>query len=693
MSSLVLLPSSSLLPSLPYSVHGAAAALPTSPNSSWSPSASPQSPQSRMNSLCLATSASSLSSPVSAYTLPPHSRSHPAATSSAVVAHVLSLPASRVQSVAAPAAATATATTSAGHSPYSHHSLTIAAATPSFLSASSPAMSPPPAMLTPAALTSHQPAASQSLVPSTLQSGQTIVFDQNGQAFILSPITSVAPNYQPQTQPTINQQSTVHMQQYAPAHYPVPSFSSSIRQGSQRNVALGSAVSTQSNTIVLSQQPPLYQHSWTGGDTLSLATAPFSVGQQLYANQLNTANLTVPMGSTVHHSHAQPLLLTTGPALLHGSSPVPTISSFGSPTGSPLSAGLSPVPVISSAFQPLTKRALSANVSPSLIPSLRPLSPAVATLLHTGMPASPHPTVASASGSRTPQRKMSAASSSTQSNRPSEETDNGDAAALLYSVPVMARNSSDSGGEQSTSPRIDGLSSSRLLTHVNKKPSHVLPFVIHRSQLPHNFDHLVNSAAHSNTQPSTPTHQPSTPPTATDMVTVNIRVMGGPALTDLYFVAADISQLIHSRKSNIAKAVSVFTDDERARCSVVCPRSNNTQSTHILTVLTMAGVKRLLHSSRATIALPLLAWLQDKVDQIVAQDNSSRSQSHTEQQRTAVVTTGKRKSGISSSSGSSSSSSSGGGGGGGGGGEQRGRPRHEDVKEDEVSSDKRTKRQ
>jgi len=90
---------------------------------------------------------------------------------------------------------------------------------------------------------------------------------------------------------------------------------------------------------------------------------------------------------------------------------------------------------------------------------------------------------------------------------------------------------------------------------------------------------------------------------------------------DLYFVAADLSQLIHSRKSNIAKAVSVFSDSERARCSVICPRSNQTQSTHILTVLTMDGVRRLLQSSRAAIALPFLAWINQQVEDIVQQPN------------------------------------------------------------------------
>ena len=290
------------------------------------------------------------------------------------------------------------------------------------------------------------------------------------------------------------------------------------------------------------------------------------------------------MGTTVHHSHVQPLVLTPGPSL-HANSPVPTQSSasFGSSSAS-LSAGLSPVPVLPSAFQPLTKRAVSANVSPSLVPSLRPLSPAV-TSLQSNKPASSHRSAPSVSESRTPQRKMS-----TSSSRSHTDPETRDSATVLVSSPSFARNASDSSGEQSTSPRIDGLSSSRLLTHINKKPSHVLPFIIHRSQLPPNFDHLVNSAS-STAQPATPTAQPAAVPSSSDMVTVNIRVMGGPALSELYFVAADISQLIHSRKSNIAKAVSVFTDDERARCSVVCPRSNNTQSTHILTVLTMAGVK------------------------------------------------------------------------------------------------------
>ena len=666
MSSLVLLPSSSLLPAFPCSVHGAAVGLPTSPNSSWSPSASPQS---RMQSLYLASSASS---PVPAYTLPqPHHSPAAAPTSNAVVAHVLASPSPLGQPLSA-AAATGTASPAA-HSPYSHRSPLVLAANQTYLSAAPSSMSPAPAVLSVSASTSapaQMYSAPQSLAPTSLQSGQSIVFDASGQAFLLSPLTNLTPTPQPPMK-----QQTVQLQQYAVAQYPTTSMQSFsagpqaewLQPANQQPVTLGSAVSTQSNTIVLSQQPPLYQQTWGGGGTVSLAGAPMSVSQQLYTSQPVTSTLTVPMSSNMLHAPAQPIVLTTGP-LLHASSPVqPTSStSFSGPTVS-LSAGLSPVPVLPSAFQPTAKRALSANVSPSLVPSLRPLSPAVAPL-HAGKPASPHPSAAVAGGDRTPHRKMSAASSlSIPSSRYGSDSEPG--AQLLHAAPSLPRTSSDSGGEQSTSPRIDGLSSSRLLTHINKKPSHVLPFVIHRSQLPHNFDHLVNAAS-SSAQPSTSTHQ-SAAAGSGDMVTVNIRVMGGPALDDLYFVAADISQLIHSRKSNIAKAVSVFTDDERARCSVVCPRSNNTQSTHILTVLTMAGVKRLLHSSRSTIALPLLAWLQDKVDQIVAQETSGRPQQ--QQQRPAQLSAGssKRRSGAGSSE----------------------RERLEDVKEDDDNGNKRLRRE
>ena len=692
MSSLVLQPSSSLLPSAPYSVHGAETSLPASPSSSWSPTGSPQS---RMHSLYIATSAPSApaasASPVTAYTLPPPAQPQPSAASgNAVVAHVLSSP-SRVQPTAA---------ATAGQQLYAQQQPSPMSPNPTVISLVSGMA---------AAQQQQQQAApqlstvgAQSFVPASLQGGQTIVFDQNGQAFILSPITSVTPsNFQPAKPSFAPVQQQQPLQSIGATQEWVPS--ASLRTAFP---SAPSAVSTQSNTIVLSQQPPLYQQAWLGGEASPMAVSSVGVqSQPLFSPQPFQSTLTVPMGSTVHYSHspAQPFVLPSG-ALQHTGSPTPV---FGSPHAS-LMAALSPVPLGSGAFQPLPKRTTSTIASPVLVPSLRPLSPAV-TSLHGTKPASPRGTTAAGStGSRTPQRRMSAASSSSSSAASSlvassrhggEYTEMSDMPTVLQPAPSFARNASESSGEHSTSPRIDGLSSSRLLTHINKKPSHVLPFVIHRSQLPHNFDHLVNSASSSSAsataQPSTPPHQPARAPSGSDMVTVNIRVMGGPALSELYFVAADISQLIHSRKSNIAKAVSVFTDEERARCSVVCPRSNNTQSTHILTVLTIAGVKRLLHSSRSTIALPLLAWLQDKVDTIVQQqqqqhhDNSGRAAQQTQQQQQRPPSTssgGKRKSGGSVGSAGSGSGSE---------REQQQQQLHTrdgDVKEEDKSSDKRTKR-
>ena len=123
--------------------------------------------------------------------------------------------------------------------------------------------------------------------------------------------------------------------------------------------------------------------------------------------------------------------------------------------------------------------------------------------------------------------------------------------------------------------------------------------------------------------------QPPPPPDSPDMVTIKVRVMAlnmlaPPALpltqSTLYFVAADISAIIHSRKSNIAKAVSSFPDDEKKRASVLCMQQNGTVSTHSLTVLSWKGVERLLNFSCAPVALPFLEWLRCEVHKISSPD-------------------------------------------------------------------------
>ena len=174
------------------------------------------------------------------------------------------------------------------------------------------------------------------------------------------------------------------------------------------------------------------------------------------------------------------------------------------------------------------------------------------------------------------------------------------------------------------------VSSSRLLTHISKTPSFVLPFTVHRSRLPgHVFNGLASSSPTSLVEPGSWVTQAR----AADTVTVNVRVMGGPPPSELYFVAADLAQLIHSRKSNIAKAVAEFTDSERARCAVTCVRSNHKQSTHVLTVLSLQGVRRLLQNSRAPIAMSILDRIHEQVNALLG---------HPQQQHNGVKP-GKRK--------------------------------------------------
>ena len=106
------------------------------------------------------------------------------------------------------------------------------------------------------------------------------------------------------------------------------------------------------------------------------------------------------------------------------------------------------------------------------------------------------------------------------------------------------------------------------------------------------------------------------------LIAVRVRLMGAPLRGHVYFVAKDLCQLIHSRKGNVAKSVSQFNENEKARMPVLCPRSNGTLSTHSLTVLTIDGIKRLLTASRSPLAPHLLKWLLGQVELIVEQGES-----------------------------------------------------------------------
>lgn len=60
---------------------------------------------------------------------------------------------------------------------------------------------------------------------------------------------------------------------------------------------------------------------------------------------------------------------------------------------------------------------------------------------------------------------------------------------------------------------------------------------------------------------------------------------------------------------------------------VICPRSNNTISTHMLTVLSVAGVQRLLTGTRSPLAPHVLKWIMGQVEAICAAGASAATSS------------------------------------------------------------------
>ena len=82
---------------------------------------------------------------------------------------------------------------------------------------------------------------------------------------------------------------------------------------------------------------------------------------------------------------------------------------------------------------------------------------------------------------------------------------------------------------------------------------------------------------------------------------------------ELYVVAKDICLLLHTRKGNVAKCIGQFSGNEKCRMAVMCPRSDGTVSTHLLTVLSVGGVKRLLEASRSGVVDNIRQWYIDQL--------------------------------------------------------------------------------
>ena len=73
---------------------------------------------------------------------------------------------------------------------------------------------------------------------------------------------------------------------------------------------------------------------------------------------------------------------------------------------------------------------------------------------------------------------------------------------------------------------------------------------------------------------------------------------------NVYFVAKDVAQLLHIHEANVARRIAPFLPHERARMHVLCMQSNGTKATLMLSVLSVAGMTRLLTASKKAVSTP-----------------------------------------------------------------------------------------
>ena len=126
-----------------------------------------------------------------------------------------------------------------------------------------------------------------------------------------------------------------------------------------------------------------------------------------------------------------------------------------------------------------------------------------------------------------------------------------------------------------------------------------------------------------------------------ELVSVPVRIMGSATdLKKLYFVAKDVCLLIFIRKGNVAKSIGQFLQHEKARLPVLCPRSNGTSSTHVLTALSIDGVKRLLRNSKSPLALHVLKFLMGHIQNLESIIRESKAPNPSLQQSFYATVTG-----------------------------------------------------
>lgn len=64
----------------------------------------------------------------------------------------------------------------------------------------------------------------------------------------------------------------------------------------------------------------------------------------------------------------------------------------------------------------------------------------------------------------------------------------------------------------------------------------------------------------------------------------------------------DVAQLLHIHEANVARRIAPFVPHERARMHVLCVQSNGTKATLMLSVLSVAGMTRLLTASKKAVS-------------------------------------------------------------------------------------------
>jgi prophage antirepressor-like protein len=147
------------------------------------------------------------------------------------------------------------------------------------------------------------------------------------------------------------------------------------------------------------------------------------------------------------------------------------------------------------------------------------------------------------------------------------------------------------------------------------------PYKIYRVQIPEKY--RTNHGNESNALFDAGVSIPFSPPDSSERhIEFRLRIMGNArTINDLFVVATDLCRILNIRKSNTAKTVAKFDEEEKAAMPSYCYSANGNGTMRILTVLTLAGVNKLTHQSHCPLAPPLAAWIHKEFIRLVQAHN------------------------------------------------------------------------